>query len=151
MIVSLLIIAAVTVPKALKPLRADKLPRREAGEWIRSRQADHAVIVTNRPRVGFYAGAKPTTVNRLPNKSSAESVYLTLDMDRKPANQMKRILKTASFSHIYIAVVGSEKFTQPPDWLAEAAASKWKVGDGPVFQSKGETVSLYKIVKKSTH
>jgi hypothetical protein len=50
-----LIITLSTVPFCVRPVREEKLYRRYAGEWIRKEGWLRPVIVTNRPRVAFYA------------------------------------------------------------------------------------------------
>ena len=59
-IIFLCLIAALILPKTLKPHRKDKVVRKEAGLWLKEHHNDNAAmtILTDRLIVAFYADAK---------------------------------------------------------------------------------------------
>ena len=54
-IVALLI---TSIPFSLQPQRLDKIGRKEVGLWLREQSASSPVIITNIPRVAYYAEGK---------------------------------------------------------------------------------------------
>jgi hypothetical protein len=53
--ICIIIVLAITLPKALKPQRLDKLPEKRVGIWLRETNEKPPVIITNMTRVSFYA------------------------------------------------------------------------------------------------
>lgn len=51
----MVIIAIVILPKTLKPRRLNKLPRKEAGIWLKEHGNAHPLIMSTMPRAAFYA------------------------------------------------------------------------------------------------
>jgi hypothetical protein len=52
----IMILLITSVPFSLQPQRLDKIGRKEVGLWLRERSLSSPVILTNIPRVAYYAG-----------------------------------------------------------------------------------------------
>ncbi len=50
-----IIVAAILLPKTLKPLRKGKLPLKQAGIWIKNHDTSTPRIMSKDPRISFYA------------------------------------------------------------------------------------------------
>jgi len=62
-IVTVLVLSIV--PLSLKPQRLDKIGRKEVGLWLRERSLSKPLIVTNVPRVAYYAGGSHIRIYNL--------------------------------------------------------------------------------------
>jgi hypothetical protein len=70
--ITLVIILLVTIlPIALKPQRLDKVGYKEAGLWLRKQAPSPPVILTDDPRVAYYAGG---TYALIPPKATPEEI-----------------------------------------------------------------------------
>jgi len=61
--------------QAFRPPDPAYLDRRQAGEWIRQQDGLPAVVVTNRPRIAYYAGVSPV----LPDSVLPEDAWAAID------------------------------------------------------------------------
>ena len=57
-VIYILILLGPMVPFILQPQRLDKIGRKEVGLWLREQSLSSPVIMTNIPRVAYYAGGK---------------------------------------------------------------------------------------------
>jgi 4-amino-4-deoxy-L-arabinose transferase-like glycosyltransferase len=77
---------------SLKPVRPEKIPRRMAGEWIRTHGFTHPVIVTDYPRIAFYSGGRAVSVRAFLENPFKEAQLLVLGW-KKGRPPEGRILK----------------------------------------------------------
>jgi 4-amino-4-deoxy-L-arabinose transferase-like glycosyltransferase len=86
--------AAVTLPKALKPQRIEKLDPKEIGHRIAALSDGRPVVLTSEPQIGFYANAEMVSPPRVHNfeeflKYVHEKKVDFIVMDKKRVNHWK--------------------------------------------------------------
>lgn len=112
-IISVIIIMGIMLPLCLQPQRLDKIGRKEVGFWLRERSATPPRIMTNIPRVVYYAGGEylrfpykaiPKRIVRKGRREGAD--YLIIEWkgqegpDAFASFEKKRMLKLV-FRHPY--------------------------------------------------
>ena len=89
--------------KTLKPQRLDKLPRKEAGVWLKEHSHPHPLIMSTMPRVAFYA----------------EGRHLKM-----PEGAYQEIISYAKLNAVDYLVVDEEKMERLSPGFIEAVGSK---------------------------
>ena len=105
-VISVMIILGAMVPLCLQPQRLDKIGRKEVGLWLRERSATPPRILTDIPRVAYYAGGEylrfpyKVTPKRIVRKGKRERAdYLIMEWkgqeeaDAFASFEKKRVLK----------------------------------------------------------
>lgn len=57
------VVAAILLPKTLKPQRYERLPEKWAGQWLKDQLGSGQLIFTTIPRVAYYADGKCEFIN----------------------------------------------------------------------------------------
>ena len=70
-LISIIVLLITILPLSLKPQRLDKLGHKEAGLWLRKQAPSPPVILTDDPRVAYYAGG---TYALIPPKATPEEI-----------------------------------------------------------------------------
>jgi hypothetical protein len=70
-IVLVMILLGNVLPNALKPQRLDKIGYKEAGLWLRKQELSPPLILTDDPRVAYYAGG---TYLLIPSGATSEKI-----------------------------------------------------------------------------
>ncbi len=76
-------LALVMLVKDLGPVRAEKLIRRQAGEWIRTQGIPNPTVVTDHRHIGFYAEGKSLSVADFMRDPSVEAHFLAWEPERR--------------------------------------------------------------------
>lgn len=85
-IIPILVLLIMSVPFSLQPQRLDKIGRKEVGLWLREHSLSSPMIMTNIPRVAYYAGGEylsfplkviPETIVRKGKREGAD--YLVIE------------------------------------------------------------------------
>jgi hypothetical protein len=70
-VVPIIILLGAMLPFSLQPQRLDKIGRKEAGLWLRKQVLSPPLIVTDDPRVAYYAGGEYVLI---PPKATPEEI-----------------------------------------------------------------------------
>lgn len=71
-----IVVAALLLPKTLKPQRYERLPEKWAGIWIKNHLGGGQTLFTTLPRVAYYAGGKFEFIDL--NKTKIEKVTASM-------------------------------------------------------------------------
>lgn len=99
----MIVIIIVILPKTLNPRRTDKLPRREAGIWLKGHSHPNPLIMSAMPRVAFYA----------------EGRHLKM-----PEGACQEIINYAKLNEVDYLIVDEEKIERLSPGFIEAVDSK---------------------------
>lgn len=128
-VIPVLIILGAMLPLCLQPQRLDKIGRKEVGLWLREQSLSSPLIITNVPRVTYYAGGE----------------YLDLDMPPKAIPQrIVREGKKLGADYLVMEERGQEN--------SDAFSSFEKKGDLKLvhrypYGDEGRVIYIYKIKK----
>jgi 4-amino-4-deoxy-L-arabinose transferase-like glycosyltransferase len=144
----LLLILGASIPLIVKPMRADKLVRREAGEWIRSLGISNVIVVTDRPRVGFYAEADPVKAGNLQKANIYHSIFLIIPASKdwkQFQKKLKPILKASSKRTVFFAY--SEDVEEPflKGKVSTLFSSRWHLVQTKAFRNAKESIMVYQF------
>jgi hypothetical protein len=67
----IMVLLIASIPFALQPQRLDKIGRKEAGLWLREQVLSPPLILTDDPRVAYYAGGEYVLI---PPKATADKI-----------------------------------------------------------------------------
>jgi len=70
-VIFVMLILLTIVPISLQPQRLDKIGRKEVGLWLREQSLSPPLILTNIPRVAYYAGGRYLSI---PPKATPEKI-----------------------------------------------------------------------------
>ncbi len=113
----LAILAIISAPflwagKAFTPSDADRLARKEAGEWILSEYGAEKVIITNRRRIAFYAQGYPAMNNVFPD---LKKMHMAIGWGREAGTvRLKDVIEQNSLTKV-VAM----------DYLSDDYAKSW--------------------------
>jgi hypothetical protein len=148
----LLLTCLATVPKLLEPIRHDKLTRRDAGEWILSLGAANTVIVTNCPRVGFYAGGHQVSWSTLQKEPQDRTVFITQRFAGKHKfglkTRLRGPLKASHRDNLFLAHVQRDDEVLLEGKLKRLIMKKWEFVRHTEFQRGTDTVRIYHFKRR---
>jgi hypothetical protein len=70
-IIPIMVLLIISLPFSLQPQRLDKIGRKEVGLWLREQSPSSPLILTNIPRVVYYAGGEYVAI---PPKATPEKI-----------------------------------------------------------------------------
>jgi hypothetical protein len=121
-----LLVAAIVLPKTLKPQRYEHLPEKWAGVWIKNQSGKGMTIFTTVPRVAYYA--------------DGEYGYIDFNKDKLDKVKASMIEKKA----FYLAIRSKEVL----DFTENAEAIKRDFAELNQFEGKGmKKVIVYKMIR----
>lgn len=96
-------LALVMLVRDLEPIRAEKLIRRQAGEWIRTLGIPHPTVVTDHRHIGFYAEGKSVSLAELLRDPSLDAHFIACEPDRVKAQaDARQRLKALGWSVTFL-------------------------------------------------
>lgn len=102
-------LALVMLVKDLQPVRAEKLIRRQAGEWIRTLGIPNPTVVTDHMHIGFYADGKSVSVAEFLRDPSHEAHFLAWGPKRGSAQpNILRSLEALGWNATFLKGFGDD-------------------------------------------